>query len=72
MFKLDEVWVFDDKSLAIQTTVFSIYILAINCQIKMEFVTNGYFKVPFQDPEPKLEYCETNVFVTSHFGTLLH
>ena len=47
------------------------YILINNSQIKLEFVTNGYFKEPFQDPEPKLKYSENKIFVTSHFGTLL-
>ena len=79
VLKLDDVWAFDDKSLAIQTTVFSTwfmtfmtipYTLVIICQIKLEFVTYGYFKVPFQDPGPTVKYSENSIFVTSHFGTL--
>ena len=27
--------------------------------------------MPFQDPEPKLKYSENNIFVMSHFGTVL-
>ena len=37
---------------------------------KLEFFVNGYVKVPFQGPEPKLKYSENNIFVTSHFSTL--
>ena len=46
------------------------YILVNNCQIKLEFVANDYFKVPSQDPEPKVKYSENKIFVTSLFGTL--
>ena len=46
------------------------YILVINCQIKLKFVTFGWFKMLSRNPEPKLKYSKNRIFVTSHFGTL--
>ena len=73
MSKWDEIWPFNDRKLAIPTTVFPLsiaYISVITFQIELKFVNNSYFKELFQNLRPKEKYSKNIILVTSHFGTL--